>query len=84
MGCRMNFDKEMQPYLRAIKQRADECGMRARWITDDCNELVNMPGWETQAEEALSEAEHQLRRAALTVQQALLLLAKKRPAIAAE
>lgn len=80
----MEFDREVKPLLRTIKQRADECGMRAGWITDDCNELVNMPGWETQAEEALCEAEQKLRRAALTVQQALLLLARKRPAIAAE
>jgi succinylglutamate desuccinylase len=58
--------------------------LRGRWISEDVNRLVNLPSWETNAEDALAKAEHQLRRTQQTVEQAQALLARKRPPVAAE
>lgn len=70
--------------LRKIEAVSQSLEMRARWVADDCNALVNLPSWETKAEDALNKAEMQTRRTLQTVQQARALLLKKRPLQAAE
>jgi hypothetical protein len=70
--------------LRKIEAVSSSLEMRARWIADDVNELVNLPLWETQAEDHLAKAEHQLKRALQNVTQARELMLKKRPLQAAE
>jgi hypothetical protein len=70
--------------LRKIEAVGISMEMRERWIMEDTNNLVNLPQWETKAEDALSRAEHQAKRTLQTIQQARALLARKRPPIAAE
>lgn len=70
--------------LRKIEAVSSSLEMRGRWITDDVNALVNLPTWETQAEDSLAKAEHQMRRTLQVIQQARALLARKRPQAAAE
>jgi hypothetical protein len=75
---------ETMDCLRKIEAVSVSFEMRARWITDDVNALVNLPSWETRAEDRLAKAEHQVRRALQTIEQARALLLKKRPLQAAE
>lgn len=70
--------------IRKIEGVGMSLEMRCRWIMEDTNNLVNLPSWETKAEDALSKAEHQAKRTLQTIQQARALLARKRPPIAAE
>lgn len=70
--------------LRKIEAVSSSLEMRGRWIADDVNALVNLPSWETMAEDELAKAEHQIRRTLQTVQQARVLLSRKRPPVAAE
>lgn len=70
--------------LRKIEAVAISLEMRGRWIADDVNNLVNLPGWETRAEDELAKAEHQLKRTLQTVAQARALILKLRPLQAAE
>jgi len=70
--------------LRRIEAVSKSLEMRGRWLVDDLNKLVNLPDWETKAEDALEKAEMQMRRTLQTVQQARALMLKKRPLIAAE
>ena len=64
--------------LQKIEGVASTIEMRARWLADDVNELVNLPAWETQAEDGLAKAEQSLQRSLSVVQQAGDLLKKKR------
>lgn len=75
---------EAMETLRKIEAVSVSFEMRARWITDDVNALVNLPSWETRAEDRLAKAEHQVRRTLQTIEQARALLLKKRPLQAAE
>lgn len=70
--------------LRSIEVVSGSLEMRGRWLVDDLNKLVNLPDWETKAEDALAKAEMQIRRTLQTVEQARALMLKKRPLIAAE
>lgn len=70
--------------LQKIEAVSSSMEMRERWIMEDVNNLVNLPKWETKAEDALAKAEHQAKRTLQTVQQARALLVRKRPPIAAE
>lgn len=78
-----NSDETMAT-LRKIEAVSVSFEMRARWITDDVNALVNLPSWETRAEDQLAKAEHQVRRTLQAIEQARALLLKKRPLQAAE
>lgn len=75
---------EQTATLRKIEAVSMSLELRGRWISEDVNRLVNLPSWETQAEDMLARAQHQLRRTLQTVEQAQALLARKRPQIAAE
>lgn len=70
--------------LQKIEAVSSSLELRGRWITDDVNNLVNLPSWETRAEDALAKTEHQLKRTLQAVQQARALMLKKRPLQAAE
>ena len=70
--------------LRKIEAVSVSLEIRGRWIAEDANRLVNLPSWETQAEDTLAKAEHQLRRTLQTVEMARELMLKKRPLQAAE
>lgn len=75
---------EQTATLRKIEAVSMSLELRGRWIAEDVNRLVNLPSWETQAEDALAKAKHQLRRTVQTLEQAQALLARKRPPVAAE
>lgn len=75
---------EQTTTLRKIEAVSQSLEMRGRWIADDVNRLVNLPKWETNSEDALYRAEHQLRRTLQTIEQARALMLRKRPLIAAE
>jgi hypothetical protein len=70
--------------LRKIEAVSASLEIRGRWIAEDANRLVNLPSWETQAEDTLAKAEHQLKRTLQTIQQAQALIARLRPSQAAE
>ena len=70
--------------IRKIEATSISMEIRERWIMEDVNNLVNLPSWETKAEDALAKAEHQAKRTLQTLTQARALLARKRPQIAAE
>ena len=78
------MSNELTDILRKIEAVSVSLEMRGRWIADDVNRVVNLPSWETQAEDTLARAEHQLRRTHGMVKQAQILLQKKRPQRAAE
>lgn len=69
---------EQTKTLREIESVSVTIGMRARWVSEDVNRLVNLPAWETNAEDSLDKAEDMLARALSIVQQAKALLKKKR------
>ena len=71
-------NKPLFTTLQRIEAISATLDMRGRWIADDVNELVNLPGWETQAEDGLRLAEERLARTLQTVRQARELLKKKR------
>ncbi len=70
--------------LQRIEVVSSTAEIRVRWIADDVNELVNLPAWETKAEDELERLERRCARTLQTVQQARQLLLKKRPLQAAE
>lgn len=73
------MNDEATEVLRKIEAVSQSLELRARWISEDVNRVVNLPSWETKAEDALHRAEHQLRRSLQTVEQARALVAKARP-----
>lgn len=70
--------------LRKIEAVSASLDMRLRWITDDINSLVNIPDWETKAEDTLNQATDRAERTLHTLIQAGILLRRKRPQVAAE
>ena len=72
------MNKPIFTTLQRIEAISATLAMRGRWIADDVNELVNLPGWETQAEDGLRQAEERLARTLQAVRQARELLKKKR------
>lgn len=75
---------EQTAVLRKIEAVSMSLEMRGRWLADDLDRLVNLPAWETDAEDMLAKAEHQIQRTLQAVQQAQALLQRKRPQQAAE
>jgi hypothetical protein len=79
-----NPNNETIETIRKIEAVSMSMEIRERWIMEYVNDLVNLPQWETKAEDALAAAEHQAKRTLQTLTQARALLARKRPQIAAE
>jgi hypothetical protein len=78
-----NPSDETCALLRKIEAVSVSIGLRAGWIIEDTNRLVNRPNWQTKAEAELEAAEAQLKRALSNVQGARKLYARK-PLLAAE
>lgn len=76
-------DFDLIPTLRKIEAVSASLELRARWIAEDVNNLVNLPSWETKAEDGLLAAEQRLRRTLQVVEQARALMLRKRPQAAA-
>lgn len=69
---------EQTALLRKIEAVSLSLDMRARWIAQDSGALVNVPGWETKAEEALETAEASLTRSLHAVKDARTLMVNLR------
>lgn len=72
-----NPTDEVIAVLRKIEAVGGSLETRARWIKEDVDALVHRPGWQTKAEDALVQAEHQLKRALSAVQGARKLYVRK-------
>lgn len=72
------WDKTIAVHLRRIEGTAQEIETRSRWIADDAGALVNMPNWQTKAEESLVQTAAALTRTLNTIKQAQVLLNRKR------